>query len=117
MHLTLKDYKYDPKTDGSSKNCWLIQKLIDSFIISQKVLQLFFTSMIFSFTETVETPEKGETEETTENETPETSEETPESQAEETETDETGSEKQEEVLEELFDEEPTEETTTHTEEL
>ena len=52
-----------------------------------------------------------------ENETPETSEETPESQAEETETDETGSEKQEEVLEELFDEEPTEETTTHTEEL
>merc|ERR1712051_246582 len=67
--------------------------------------------------ETVETPEKGETEETTENETPETSEETPESQAEETETDETGSEKQEEVLEELFDEEPTEETTTHTEEL
>jgi len=66
--------------------------------------------------ETVETPEKGETEETKENETPETSEETPESQAEETETDETGSEKQEEVLEELFDEEPTEETT-HTEEL
>ena len=49
MHLTLKDYKYDPKTDGSSKNCWLIQKLIDSFIISQKVLQLFFTSMIFFF--------------------------------------------------------------------
>lgn len=66
--------------------------------------------------ETVETPEKGETEETTENETTETSEETPESQAEETEADETGSEKQEEVLEELFDEEPTEETT-HTEEL